>query len=70
MEHLSRGKRAWEAYLATGDVAQANARSGLRIFPFDDPVVPQLLEYMRERRLGFFAGVQSPSADGGPSPSR
>ncbi|TMA34812.1 MAG: hypothetical protein E6J87_05810 [Deltaproteobacteria bacterium] len=71
MEHLSRGKRAWvAAYLATGDVAQANARAGLRIFPFDDPGVPQLLEYMRERRLGFFAGVQSPSAGGALSPSR
>ncbi|HKA13479.1 MAG TPA: hypothetical protein VKH41_00555 [Myxococcota bacterium] len=56
MGHLSRGKRAWvEAYLATGDVAQANARAGLKIFPFEAPVVPELLAYMRERRLGFFA---------------
>ena len=56
MEHLSRGKRAWvEAYLATGDLAEANARAGLEIFPHDAPEVPRMLAYLREHRLNFYA---------------
>ena len=62
VEHLSRGKRAWvEAYLATGSVATADARSGLRLFPHDAPEFPRILAHMREQGLGFFA---DPPPDG------
>jgi len=56
MEHLSRGKRAWvEAYLATEDLAEANHRAGLKIFPHDAPEFPRMLAYLREHRLNFYA---------------
>lgn len=56
MEHLSRGKRAWvEAYLATGNLAEANDRAGLSIFPYDAPEVPRMLAYLREHQLNLYA---------------
>jgi hypothetical protein len=56
MEHLSRGKGAWvEVYLETGDLAQANRRAGVSIFPFEAPEVPRMLDYLREHHLNFYA---------------
>jgi hypothetical protein len=56
MERLSRGKRIWvETYLATGSVAESDARAGLQIYPYPGEELPRMLAYMREHELNLFA---------------
>ncbi|MEM7409783.1 MAG: hypothetical protein AAF430_06095 [Myxococcota bacterium] len=62
MEHLSRGKQRWvETYLETRDVASANDRAQLEVFPHDGPEFPKVLGFMEANRLGFFAKQETPA---------
>jgi hypothetical protein len=56
MDRLTLGKRTWvDTYLASGSIAEADARARLKIYPHDDGVLPSMLDYLREQQLNLFA---------------
>lgn len=62
MRILATAKSRWvRVYLRSGRVSRANRVSGTQLHPFPERVrLEEQLDFMRERRLGFFRGVDAP----------